>query len=111
MTTALVLLAFKGRASIPAYWITICGLIVGYVAIALIRYDIPSMLLEVILSLCMILLGYSSLSLCAARCRDAGWSAWLCAVALIPIIGWGFVIWLGFRPSEWGDIKWFTLDD
>ena len=37
---------------------------------------------------------------CTARLRDMGRSGWWSLLTLVPFLGWGVALWLGFAASE-----------
>ncbi len=43
---------------------------------------------------------YPWFTVCTARLRDMGRSSWWSVGTLIPFIGWGVTLWLGFAGSE-----------
>lgn len=43
------------------------------------------------------------LTVLARRCHDAGWTGWLSLIALLPYIGFAFIILMLFVPGSKGD--------
>lgn len=46
------------------------------------------------------LTGIIWLLVAAGRARDMGRSAWWALLTLVPVLGWGIIIWIGFSETE-----------
>lgn len=61
-----------------------------------------SPLLILITSLVGLVLTLLELTVLARRCHDAGWTGWLCLIALLPYVGFAFVLLMLFVPGSKG---------
>lgn len=85
-----LLFFFKGRINRKIYWLALSGvLLLIWILFAL---GLRELTLIPLVSITALL---------AKRCRDAGWSPWLCLIALAPLIGVVFLIIAGIPKSRY----------
>jgi uncharacterized membrane protein YhaH (DUF805 family) len=83
---------FEGRASRAEFWwFVLFTIIVGVLAGAIFRHWVQSIL--------NLALFVPSIAVGARRLHDIGKSGWLQLLWLIPIIGWGILIYWAVQPS------------
>jgi len=62
--------------------------------------EVPALIaIGVVVGLALTLL---ELTVVARRCHDAGWTGWLCLIALLPYVGFGFILLMLFVPGTKG---------
>lgn len=86
---------FKGRAARPAYWWYALAYFVVYIVVSL-----PGVtMLSMILSLALLL---PTLGLGVRRLHDINMSGWWMLVGIIPVLGWGVMIYWAIQPGTSG---------
>lgn len=96
----------SGRASRSEYWYWVLGgfifqivMIVGSLVLAII--EIP--VLPALMILAPILLVPGSISLVVRRLHDVGMSGWMWFVALVPVVGVLYLIYLFVQEGDMGE--------
>jgi uncharacterized membrane protein YhaH (DUF805 family) len=88
---------FNGRAKRPEFWWFVLFCIVGALAL-----EIASSYVSWAFSLATLV---PSLAVGARRLHDVNKSGWLQLLALIPILGWIYLIYVCAQPGDAGDNK------
>jgi uncharacterized membrane protein YhaH (DUF805 family) len=89
---------FNGRAARRQYWFWVLfAVLVGLVAGLVDGIIGTGTVLGVIASLALLLPG---LAYAARRMHDIGKSGWYVLVAVIPVLGWIYFIYLAVQPGE-----------
>lgn len=107
---------FKGRSTRSEYWwVMLASFIFGFVLglIMSITMDkstmppTPNTAMTVIFWIIELALLLPSIALCIRRLHDVGKSGWFLLIALVPIVGSLYLLYLYCKPSDgpnqWGD--------
>ena len=103
------LFSFRGRINRKTFWLG--GILPVYVigiALGLLLPYAPSqandvasaIMLRVLILAVLAMLVYMWFAVIVKRCHDLGKSGWLSLLALIPIAGFVFLLWVGLSRAE-----------
>ncbi|MAD72800.1 MAG: DUF805 domain-containing protein [Euryarchaeota archaeon] len=98
--------SLSGRASRSEYWFWVLGgiifqmtMIIGSIILAIVEVPV----LPALMALAPILLVPGSITLVVRRLHDVGMSGWMWFVALVPLIGAIYLIYLFVQEGDMGE--------